>query len=389
MTHRVNRRQFVKTTAAGLAAAVSAPPLEAAQGAPAVIARKAQPVVISSANGNFARNGGTVTCVEQAFALMTGGTDVLESLIAGVNIVELDPEDTSVGYGGLPNADGVVQLDSCCMHGPKKQAGGVAAIEGVRTPSRVAHAVMEYTDHHLIVGKGAQEFARNMGFTIEPDLNTPKSRKAWLEWKRRSDPKHYLKPEDRVSANYDLLRDLIAEGVTAPRHYWGTINCDGVNAKGEICGVTTTSGLAWKIPGRVGDSPILGAGLYVDGTIGAAGSTGRGEANLYNLSSFLVVEMMRQGKHPKDACLEALRRIRANTVEKRLRKPNGDPNFNINFYAVNARGEHAGVAMYAEDNDDRGWAGQAAGRSVRYAFCNENGPQTVACEGLIPGALQD
>jgi N4-(beta-N-acetylglucosaminyl)-L-asparaginase len=389
MPHRVNRRQFVTSTAAGLAAAVAMPQSGAARGAPAVITRKAQPVVISSANGNFDRNGGKVTCVEQAFQLMTGGTDVLEALIAGVNIVELDPEDTSVGYGGLPNAEGVVQLDSCCMHGPKKRAGGVAAIEGVRTPSKVAHAVMEYTDHHLLVGKGAQDFARNMGFTIEPDLNTPRSRKAWLEWKRRSDPQHYLKPEDRVSANHAILRDLIAEGITTPRNYWGTINCDGINARGEICGVTTTSGLAWKIPGRVGDSPILGAGLYVDGDVGVAGSTGRGEANLYNLCSFLIVEQMRLGKSPKDACLEALRRIRANTVEKRLRKPNGDPNFNIIFYALNAKGEHAGVAMYSEDNDDRGWAGQTTGRAVRYAFCNENGAQTIPCEGLIPGALQD
>ena len=153
--------------------------------------------------------------------------------------------------------------------------------------------------------------------------------------------------------------------------------------------MTTTSGLAWKIPGRVGDSPILGAGLYVDGAVGAAGSTGRGEANLYNLCSFLIVEQMRLGKSPKDACFEALRRIRANTIEKRLRKPNGDPNFNINFYALNAKGEHAGVAMYAEDNDDRGWAGQTSGRAVRYAFCNEHGAQTIACEGLIQGALQD
>jgi N4-(beta-N-acetylglucosaminyl)-L-asparaginase len=389
MSPRVNRRQFVKSTAAGLAAAAAVPQASSAQGAPAVITRQAQPLVIASANGNFDRNGGKVTCVEQAFQLMTGGTDVLEALIAGVNIVELDPEDTSVGYGGLPNADGVVQLDSCCMHGPKKRAGGVAALEGVRTPSKVAHAVMEYTDHHLIVGKGAQDFARSMGFTIEPDLNTPKSRKAWLEWKRRTDPQHYLKPEDRISANHAILRDLVAEGVTNPRHYWGTINCDGINAKGEIGGVTTTSGLAWKIPGRVGDSPIQGAGLNLDGAVGAAGSTGRGEANLYNLCSFLIVEQMRLGKTPKDACLEALRRIRANTIEKRLRKPNGDPGFNIIFYALNAKGEHAGVSMYAEDIDERGWAGQADARAVRYAFCNENGPQTIPCDGLIPGALQD
>ena len=378
----------------GLVAAVAPLGSRAVVAAPAVVrSRTSRPVVIASANGNFHKNGGSKTCVELAFERMVGGTDILESLIAGVNLVELDPEDTSVGYGGLPNADGVVQLDSCCMHGPKKRAGGVAALEGVRTPSRVAHAVMESTDHHLLVGKGAQDFARNMGFAIEADLNTERSRKAWLEWKRQTDPKHYLRPEDRkTSAHVEpqrILRRLIADGVIPARHYWGTIHCNGVNAAGELAGVTTTSGLAWKIPGRVGDSPILGAGLYVDGAIGAAGSTGRGEANLYNLSSYLIIESIRQGRHPKDACLEALRRIRANTIERRLRKPNGDPNFNITFYAINAKGEHAAVAMYAEDDNDRGWAGQTDGRRVRYALCTEDGPVTLPCEGLISGSLQD
>ena len=390
MSNPLTRREFVKSGAAGLAAA-AAPAVVSGQ-APAIVSSTGvKPVVIASANGHYFKNGGPKTCVETAFEQMARGGDVLEALIAGVNIVELDPDDTSVGYGGLPNADGVVQLDSCCMHGPKKRAGGVAALEGVRTPSKVAHAVMEYTDHHLLVGAGAQAFARNMGFTIAADLNTERSRKAWLEWKRRTDPRHYLNPDDRdrVSENHGILRQLIAEGVIEPRHFWGTINCDGINPRGEICGVTTTSGLAWKIPGRVGDSPILGAGLYVDGEVGAAGSTGRGEANLFGLCPFLVVEQMRQGKHPKDAGLEALRRIRANTIEKRLRKPNGDPAFNINFYALNAKGEFAGVAMYAEDSDERGWAGQTKGRRVRYAVCTERGPELLNCEGLIQGALEE
>jgi N4-(beta-N-acetylglucosaminyl)-L-asparaginase len=387
MSPSITRRDLVKGAAA--AAVAAATPATAAQGPAVVRSKIARPVVISSANGNFFKNGGSRTCVEEAFARMTQGGDVLDALIAGVNIVELDPADSSVGYGGLPNAEGVVQLDSCCMHGPKKRAGGVAALEGVRTPSKVAHAVMEYTDHHLLVGAGAQEFARQLGFEIENDLNTERSRKAWLEWKRRTDPDHFPKPEDRQSHNHRILRDLIAVGQIDARHYWGTINCDGINAKGEICGVTTTSGLAWKIPGRVGDSPILGAGLYVDGDVGAAGSTGRGEANLFGLCSFLVVEMMRQGKHPKDAGLEALRRIKANTIEKRLLKANGDPNFNISFYALDAKGEFAGVSMYAEDDNDRGWAGQADARRVRYAACTENGPEMLNTEGLIPGALQD
>src|SRR4051812_2486392 len=259
MIEKLNRRDFlIAGAAAGLTAAV---PQTLFGQAPAVIAPKSfKPVVISSANGNVFKNGGDVTCVQKAFTLITQGSDVLDALIAGVNLVELDPLDDSVGYGGLPNAEGVVQLDSCCMHGPKKRAGGVACLEGVRTPSLVARAVMETTDHHLLVGKGAQEFARGLGFRIEDDLNTENSRRLWLEWKRRTDPSHYLDPKDRAEAGFQAGLQMAREGLIDPEHLWGTINCDGVNAKGEICGVTTTSGLSWKIPGRVGDSPILGAG---------------------------------------------------------------------------------------------------------------------------------
>ena len=372
MPKRINRREFVLAgTAAGVAAAVPRP---ASGQAPALSARRARPVVVSSANGNTHKNGGPATCVEKAFAMMTEEKDVLDALIAGVNIVELDPADTSVGYGGLPNAEGVVQLDACCMHGPRRRAGGVACLEGVRTPSLVAQKVMDETDHHLIVGRDAQRFARVMGFRIEDDLNTDKSRAEWLEWKRRTDPLHYLDPGKREAALRQVERDMIAEGRVDAQHFYGTINCNGVNARGDVCGVTTTSGLAWKIPGRVGDSPILGAGLYVDGDVGAAGSTGRGEANLYNLSSFLIVEEMRRGRTPKDAGIEALRRIRANTVEKRLLNSRGGPNFNINFYIVNARGEYAGVGMYG---------------ASKYAVCTENGAETLPIEPLLDGAATD
>jgi N4-(beta-N-acetylglucosaminyl)-L-asparaginase len=374
---KVSRRAFMQTGAA-LAAATRA------MGQAPAVRKTVEPVVISSANGFFYKNGGNETAVERAFRLMTEGKDVLESLVAGVNIVELDPEEDSVGYGGLPNADGVVQLDSCCMHGPAKRAGGVAALEGVRTPASVAYAVAQQTDHHLLVGRGAQDFARNMGFTIEADLNTERSRKAWREWKRRVDPGHWLDPDKRAEECGRVVEQLVADGILRSRHVHGTINCDGVAPSGAVAGVTTTSGLAWKIPGRVGDSPILGAGLYVDGAVGAAGSTGRGEANLYGLSSFLIVEELRRGKAPKDAGMEALRRIRANTVEKRLRKPNGDPTFNVSFYIVNAKGEHAGVALYAESAEEQGWAG-GQGKSVRYAMCDANGPRMLTVEGLISG----
>jgi N4-(beta-N-acetylglucosaminyl)-L-asparaginase len=368
----MNRRDFVRTTVGATLAASATRSLFAQ--APNVISSSVKPVVISSANGNKFKNGGDMTCVHKAWTMITQGADVLDSLIAGVNIVELDPTDTSVGYGGLPNADGVVQLDSCCMHGPKKRAGGVACIEGVRTPSLVAKAVMDHTDHHLLVGHGAQQFARGMGFKIEDDLNTDESRKLWLEWKRRTDPQHYLDPDKRAEAGTKVMMQMVSEGKIDRQHIYGTINCDGINSKGEICGVTTTSGLAWKIPGRVGDSPILGAGLYVDGQVGAAGSTGRGEANLYGLCSFLIIENMRRGMHPKDAGIDACRRIKANTIEKRLLNSRGEPNFNVNFYVLNAKGEYAGVAMYPNSS---------------FAVCTESGPQTLPSEPLLQGKPED
>jgi N4-(beta-N-acetylglucosaminyl)-L-asparaginase len=371
MGRKLNRREFVQTTTAATVAAAAIPKTLFGQAPTVMVRTSVKPVVIASSNGNQFKNGGSKTCVETAFSMITGGSDVLDALVAGVNIVELDPLDDSVGYGGLPNAEGVVQLDSCCMHGPKKRAGGVAALEGVRTPSKVAQLVMDQTDHHLLVGKGAQDFARSMGIKIEDSLNTENSRSKWLEWRRRTDPLHYLSPKDRQRAYHEVAMQMIAEGLIERDHYYGTINCDGISPKGEICGVTTTSGLAWKIPGRVGDSPILGAGLYVDGDVGAAGSTGRGEANLYNLCSFLIVEEMRRGAHPKDAAITALKRVAKNTVEKRLLNAKGQPNFGLTFYCLNAKGEYAGVAMYASEST--------------YAVCTENGAQTVKTDALFEG----
>ena len=210
----MNRRRFMQSSvASGLTLAVT-PRALFGQAATVMSSKTAKPVVIASANGNKFKNGGEMTCVQKAFTMMTqDGADVLDALIAGVNIVELDPLDDSVGYGGLPNAEGVVQLDSCCMHGPKRRAGGVACIEGVRTPSLVAKAVMEQTDHHLIVGKGAQDFARGLGFKIEDDLNTEKSRKLWLDWKRRIDPSHYLDPQKRAEAGRKGMQQMVAEGL--------------------------------------------------------------------------------------------------------------------------------------------------------------------------------
>jgi N4-(beta-N-acetylglucosaminyl)-L-asparaginase len=404
-TDSINRRDFMRATASvGFAAAAPSSVgsvLTARHPAPEVMIRSVvRPLVVADASGIQFKNGGPECAVQRAFRLITEGKDVLDALIAGVNIPELDPEETGIGYGALPNADGVVQLDASCMHGPKRRAGAVAAIEGVRTPSLVAQAVMEQTDHHLLAGKGAQEFARALGFTVEADLNTERSRRLWLEWRRRMDPEHWLDPSKRLpqrdkhdkdpgEAQLSALsrRDfgrraldagwsMVTDGLIPEGTFWGTINCNGINANGDICGVTTTSGLAWKIPGRVGDSPILGAGLYVDNDVGAAGSTGRGEANLYNLSSYLIVESMRRGMHPKDAGMEALKRIRANTMEARLLNGRGLPNFNIRFFILNKQGQHAGVAMYGSGEKT-------------FALCTEKGAEAPTLEPLLPGNPTD
>jgi N4-(beta-N-acetylglucosaminyl)-L-asparaginase len=373
MNTQITRRKFVAAAGIGALAGPSLAGLaesHAASQAPQLLTqRTVQPVVIAAANGNRSKDAEGLTCVARAFKMITAGVDVLDAVVAGVNIVELDPEDTSVGYGGLPNAEGVVQLDASVMHGPLKRAGAVGCLEGVRTPSLVAKAVMEQTDHVLLVGEGAQRFARNLGFKIESDLNTEKSRGLWLEWKRRTDPEHYPDPKKRAEAGIRAGLAMAAEGLIDPGHFYGTINCNGINAKGEVCGVTTTSGLAFKIPGRVGDSPIIGAGLYVDGDVGAAGSTGRGESNLLSLASFLIVEFMRNGMSPKDAGMAALKRVAALTVERRLVNQRGQPNFNLNYYILNIKGEHAGVAFYAS----------------RYSLCTDSGPQTLEAEALFPG----
>ncbi len=382
-----SRRDFLKTSSATIALGAFLP---ASGRGPEILSRRAvRPVVISDYSGFEFKNGGTENAVARAFRLIVKGDDVLDSLIAGVNIPELDPLETGIGYGALPNADGVVQLDASCMHGPKKRAGAVAAIEGVRTPSLVARAVMDYTDHHLLAGKGALEFARAMGFNIEADLHTETSRRLWLEWRRRVDPEHWLDPNSPArkpkpkherdpgeDAGLAAAKSMVRDGLIREGSFWGTINCNGIAPNGDVCGVTTTSGLAWKIPGRIGDSPIIGAGLYVDNDVGAAGSTGRGEANLYNLSSYLVVESLRRGMTPKDAGMEALKRIRANTIEARLLNSKGNPNFNIRFFVLDKQGRHAGVAMYH--------AGE-----TKFALCDENGVTSPDLEPLLPGTPND
>ena len=166
--------------------------------------------------------------------------------------------------------------------------------------------------------------------------------------------------------------EMVAEGLIESDHIYGTINCDAINSKGEICGVTTTSGLAWKIPGRWEIRLILGAGLYVDNDVGAAGSTGRGEANLYSCASYVIVDNMKKGMHPKDAMVDMCKRVAKNTIEKRLLNSRGLPNFDMSYYALDKQGRYAGVSFY--DNGS-------------YAICNENGAQTFKMDPIYPGML--
>ena len=337
------RRDFIRTSAGvGAGAALGVFP-KSLRSTPAVVIRRVTPTCIASANG--------LGAVSRAIEELANGAETIDAIVRGVNLVEQDPQDTSVGYGGLPNQDGVVQLDSSLMHGPTRGAGAVAAIEGVKRPSLVALDVMRYTDHHLLVGEGAQRFAASMGHKIE-NLLTDETRQRWIEWRARlSDRDDYLLPEESAE-RIERFRgpDEFGDGLLDSHDGFrpqGTINCDVVDANGDLSSVTTTSGLSYKIPGRVGDSPIIGAGQYCDNDVGAAGSTGRGEAVIKTCGSHTIVELMRNGMHPKDACLEALRRIVHVTVEARLIREDGLPNFSVNYYAVNKKGQYGGAAIYS------------------------------------------
>jgi N4-(beta-N-acetylglucosaminyl)-L-asparaginase len=349
-----SRRDFFRAGAAGMgAAALGAFPFPAPSlGAPAVRRSAVTPVAIASGNG--------LEAVNKAMSIMAAGGDTLEAVVRGVNIVELDPRDMTVGYGGLPNEHGVVQLDSSVMHGPTRGAGAVGCLEGVKTPSLVAVAVMRFTDHVMLVGEGARNFARQMGFKADEELLTDASRMEFLKWRASLSPEDdWILPAESgekvknftPSINPDSIpqTQALLDSYDGVRPY-GTINCNAIDRNGNISGVTTTSGLFFKVPGRVGDSPIIGAGLYCDNDVGSAGSTGRGEANIKVCGGHSVVELMRRGMHPTDACLEVCKRVVTWTVEKRLRDANGRPNFNLNFYAVNKKGEFGGAAIFSGAN---------------------------------------
>ena len=327
----ISRRGFLQTTAAAVTAGAVRPALGQAAGESSP--PRTAPVVVSSANG--------LPATEKAAQMIAAGADTLDAAIAGVNIVEEDPKDHSVGYGGLPNEDGTVELDSSVMHGPSCRAGAVAALRNIKTPSLVAQRVMERTDHVLIVGEGALRFARAHGFE-ETNLLTEEARRIWLEWKERhSDEDDWLPPPDAVDPRKG------SSAVPFAPFTYGTITCLALNAAGDISGVTTTSGLSFKIPGRVGDSPIVGAGLFVDNEVGACGSTGRGEAVLKTCGSHTVVEAMRGGMAPQEACLHGLQRIVATTKEPRLLRKDGRPNFDVKFYALSKDGRFGSASIWS------------------------------------------
>lgn len=334
-----------------------------------------RPTIISAHNGLHHLDAG--------MDVLRSTGDTMDAVLAVVTPVEDDPNDNSVGYGGLPNEDGVVQLDACVMHGPTRRCGAVGAIEKIKNPARVARVLMERTNHTFIVGQGATQFAIDQGFK-PMNLLTDKSRIAWLAWKASSS-KDWRPGLDAPDFNKQLAELLD----TPERQAWapwirqvvahpptGTINCLAVNEKGEMSGTTTTSGLSWKISGRVGDSCIIGAGLFLDEGVGGAGSTGRGEENIKIAGGHTIVEMMRKGMSPTDACLEALHRVVHNYDfdKSRLKM------FDLQFYALNKDGVYGAASLWSSNGD---------GQPISYAVHDGVEAKSVPCMPLFQGAGSD
>jgi N4-(beta-N-acetylglucosaminyl)-L-asparaginase len=375
---RWTRRKFFLTSLAGSAAASvgklfgKALPDEPANSLGAAAVQGTRPLIISSANG--------VHALDKGMDILKKGGDTLDAVVAAVTVVEDDPKDNSVGYGGLPNEEGEVELDASVMHGPTARAGSVAGVRRIKNVARLAKTVMEKTNHVMIVGDGARRFAVAEGFE-EMNLLTEESRLAWLAWKASSSfnwRPGIDSPEwkEHMAALLDTpdkqaLQPWIESVIAHPPT--GTIPCMAVNEKGEISATTTTSGLAWKIPGRVGDSPIIGAGCCVDNEIGAAGSTGKGEENIKISGGHTIIEMMRKGMSPTDACLEALHRIARNykNDKKKLKT------FHIFFYALNKDGVHGAASLWSNLYDKR---------PAQYAVHDGTQARLVRCTPLFDEA---
>src|SRR6202790_1848256 len=378
------RRKFFLTSVAGSAIASTSKlfgvtrPVSASALPSSATARPAaqgkRRVIISSTNG--------VHALGKGMDILKKGGDTLDAVIAAVTVVEDDPKDTSVGYGGLPNEEGEVELDAGVMHGPPGRAGSVASVRRIKNVARLAKTVMERTNHVMIVGAGARRFGGAEGFE-EMNLLTEHSRKIWLAWKAKTSfnwrpgidspewKEHVAQLFDGDAEKIAYAEQRIAHPIT------GTINCLAVNAKGAVSGTTTTSGLSWKIPGRVGDSPIIGAGLYVDGDVGGAGSTGKGEENIKISGGHTIVEMMRKGMSPTDACLEAMHRVARNynNDKKKL------GTFHLYYYAVNKDGEYGSASLWKN--------GYEAGKVAKFAVCDGTGSRLETCKAFFDEAGGD
>jgi len=281
-----------------------------------------------------------LAAVERAFAALCEGQVPLDAVVDGVTLIEDDPNELTVGYGVLPNEEVMVELDAAVMDGKMHRGGAVAALRDIRHAAQVARLVMLHTRRVMLAGEGARKFAIDHGFPVE-NLLTERARQMWLRWRRTRDPHHdWLPPQEKDSA--ETVDDYFAKEFYKKG---GTVHCAAIDGHRDLACATTTSGHAYKLPGRVGDSPILGAGLYVDNDIGSCGSIGHGELNMENCSSFLAVELMRRGMSSVDAGLETLRRIQAKSGLER-RDEQGRPKFNLQLFLLNKDGSHAGVAIW-------------------------------------------
>ncbi len=353
----ITRRDLIATTAKAAAVAAAVGPA-VSHAAPAPLTR---PVAVSSMNG--------IHAVKLAVDRMSAGASPVDAAVAGVGLVEADPEDVTVGYGGLPNEDGVVQLDAAVMDGTTMRAGAVAALERIVHPAQVALEVMRHTTRILLVGEGALRFARDYGFP-EQDLLTERSRKIWMFWKENASQHDDWLPTGKESDDPDIQWFIkkFSDVYFRPQ---GTIHLSACGEGGQLGCCTTTSGLFFKMSGRVGDSPLIGAGLYCDGEVGSAGGTGHGESNIIAVGAHTVVEFMRHGQSPEAACLATLERVVRNTKLDYLRDGKGRPKNNLLLYAVSRSGEVGGAAI---------WAGERS----RYAVCRAGSePQLFDCAYLF------
>ena len=389
---KFTRRDFLATTALGsacLALDLGATQLAPGYKPPPPGPKPKSPVIICAANG--------YAYLERGYQVLTEGGDTLDAVNAVITGPEDDPNDDSVGLGGLPNEDCVVELDACCMHGPTRMAGSVAGVHDIKNVSLLAKTVMEHTGHVMLVGEGATRFGLWMGF---PKINllTERSRKTWQLWRETMSNDDWWGP-GLASPNYKFpdtggdntrLEPLIEKmekmaariGIEPEfrmaaiervlRPPTGTINCSAINAKGEMSGATTTSGLAWKIAGRAGDSPIIGAGCYCDQDVGSAGATGNGEENIKVVGAHTIVENMRHGMLPEEAGMDALKRI--------VRNYNGDMHklayMDMTYYILRNDGVYAGVSL---------WAGPAD-HPRRFAVIDDKGKRYEKTVSVFSGA---